>query len=251
MDLNVKQSQDNIVLLEQFSIIIPTYNERENLPILIESILKSLNQHNITNYEIIIVDDNSPDGTGEIAEQLAKQYKNIKVLHRPAKMGLATAFLDGVKLAKGNIVALMDADLQHPPELLPELYKAILNGYDMAIASRYIKGGGTENWSTKRKIVSKGAIILAHILFPETRKIKDITSGYFAIRKDIIQNKKLNPIGYKIMLEIIVKVKPKRIIEIPFIFKPRTKGRSKLSSKEFINYLKHLINLCIECYIAP
>ena len=251
MDLNVKQSQDNIVPLEQFSIIIPTYNERENLPILIESILKSLNQHNITNYEIIIVDDNSPDGTGEIAEQLAKQYKNIKVLHRPAKMGLATAFLDGVKLAKGNIVALMDADLQHPPELLPELYKAILNGYDMAIASRYIKGGGTENWSTKRKIVSKGAIILAHILFPETRKIKDITSGYFAIRKDIIQNKKLNPIGYKIMIEIIVKVKPKRIIEIPFIFKPRTKGRSKLSSKEFINYLRHLISLCIECYIAP
>jgi dolichol-phosphate mannosyltransferase len=230
MDLNVKQSQDNIVPLEQFSIIIPTYNERENLPILIESILKSLNQHNITNYEIIIVDDNSPDGTGEIAEQLAKQYKNIKVLHRPAKMGLATAFLDGVKLAKGNIVALMDADLQHPPELLPELYKAILNGYDMAIASRYIKGGGTENWSTKRKIVSKGAIILAHILFPETRKIKDITSGYFAI---------------------LVKAKPKRIIEIPFIFKSRTKGRSKLSSKEFINYLKHLINLCIECYIAP
>jgi dolichol-phosphate mannosyltransferase len=121
----------------------------------------------------------------------------------------------------------------------------------MAIASRYIKGGGTENWSTKRKIVSKGAIILAHILFPETRKIKDITSGYFAIRKDIIQNKKLNPIGYKIMIEIIVKVKPKRIIEIPFIFKPRTKGQSKLSSKEFINYLRHLISLCIECYIAP
>ena len=251
MGLNVKQSQDNIVPLEQLSIIIPTYNERENLPILIERILKSLNQHNITNYEIIIVDDNSPDGTGEIAEQLAKQYKNIKVLHRPAKMGLATAFLDGVKLAKGNIVALMDADLQHPPELLPELYQAILNGYDMAIASRYIKGGGTENWSTKRKIVSKGAIILAHILFPESRKIKDITSGYFTIRKDIIQNKKLNPIGYKIMLEIVVKAKPKRIIEIPFIFKSRTKGRSKLSSKEFINYLKHLINLCIECYIAP
>jgi dolichol-phosphate mannosyltransferase len=251
MGLNVKQSQDNIVPLEQLSIIIPTYNERENLPILIERILKSLNQHNITNYEIIIVDDNSPDGTGEIAEQLAKQYKNIKVLHRPAKMGLATAFLDGVKLAKGNIVALMDADLQHPPELLPELYQAILNGYDMAIASRYIKGGGTENWSSKRKIVSKGAIILAHILFPESRKIKDITSGYFTIRKDIIQNKKLNPIGYKIMLEIVVKAKPKRIIEIPFIFKSRTKGRSKLSSKEFINYLKHLINLCIECYIAP
>jgi len=251
MVLNVKQSQNNIVPLERLSIIIPTYNERENLPILIERILKSLNQHNITNYEIIIVDDNSPDGTGEIAEQLAKQYKNIKVLHRPAKMGLATAFLDGVKLAKGNIVALMDADLQHPPELLPELYQAILNGYDMAIASRYIKGGGTENWSTKRKIVSKGAIILAHILFPETRKIKDITSGYFTIRKDIIQNKKLNPIGYKIMLEIVVKAKPKRIIEIPFIFKSRTKGRSKLSSKEFINYLKHLINLCIECYIAP
>jgi len=235
----------NITIIPELSIIVPTYNERENIKILISRIRKALDKYNAS-YEIIIVDDDSPDGTGQLAEQLAKQYGNIKVIHRPTKMGLATATLNGIKHAKGDIIAVMDADLQHPPELLPKLHQAILKGNDIAIASRYIEGGKIEGWSLKRKIVSKGAITLAHIFLPQTRKIKDIMSGYFALRKELIKNTKLNPTGYKILLEIVAKTKPAKVVEIPYTFKPRIKGKSKLSTKEMLNYVKHLVRLYIE-----
>jgi len=241
--IGMSKGQKRLDRKSSTSIIIPTYNECENLPQLIQRITTSMSN---LNHEIIIVDDNSPDGTGQLAEQLAKQYGSIKVIHRPAKMGLATAILEGIKHAKGNIIVVMDADLQHPPELLPKLHQAILEGNDVAIASRYVKGGKIEEWSLVRKIISKGAIMLAYTLLPQTRKIKDPISGYFAFKKEILQNVDLSPIGYKILLEIIVKAKPKKIIEIPYTFKPRTKGRSKLSKKEMLHYIKHLIKLAYE-----
>ncbi|MCS7385825.1 MAG: polyprenol monophosphomannose synthase [archaeon GB-1867-005] len=227
----------------EISIIIPTYNERENLPQLIQRIETAMNNQD---HEIIIVDDNSPDGTGQLAEQLAKQYGNIKVIHRFAKMGLATAILTGIKHAEGDIIAVMDADLQHPPELLPKLHQAMLKGNDIAIASRYTKGGKIEGWSLKRKIISKGAIALAHLFLPQTRKIKDPMSGYFTLKKELLQGIELNPTGYKILLEIVAKTKPKKIAEIPYTFKPRTKGKSKLSMKEIAHYIKHLTKLTLK-----
>jgi len=241
--INLYYKKIQAVTKTKLAIIIPTYNEKENLPQLIQRIETAMSNQD---HEIIIVDDNSPDGTGQLAEQLAKQYGNIKVIHRPAKMGLATAILEGIKHAEGDIIAVMDADLQHPPELLPKLHQAILKGNDIAIASRYIEGGKIEDWSLKRKIISKGAIALAHLFLPQTRKIKDIMSGYFALRKDLLQDIELNPTGYKILLEIVAKTKPKKIAEIPYTFKPRSKGKSKLGTKEIFNYVKHLVRLYIE-----
>ena len=130
------------------SIIIPTYNEKENIPELTRRIYESLSS---IDFEVIFVDDNSPDNTAEVAEKLAEAYGNIKVLRRPVKLGLASAVLDGVKVAAGNIIAVMDADLQHPPEVLPLMFEKVRYGYDIVVASRYVDGGDIESWSVLRR----------------------------------------------------------------------------------------------------
>ena len=194
-------------------------------------------------YELVIVDDNSPDGTAELALELSRHYP-IRVIKRPGKLGLATAVVEGFKHARGEVLVVMDADLQHPPELVPELVRKVLyEGYDIAIASRYVKGGRIEGWSFTRRIVSKGAILLAHLLVPRTRGIKDPVSGFFAIKRSVIEGVELNPIGYKILLEILAKGRWTRVVEVPYTFKPRTRGKSKLSAKEIVNYLRHLLRL--------
>jgi len=152
------------------SIIVPTYNEAENIGELIERIETSLKG---LDFEVIVVDDSSPDGTAEIAEELGRAYRNVKVIKRPRKMGLASAALEGMREAKYRLIAVMDADLQHPPELLPKLLERAKEGYDIVIASRYVKGGGVEGWSLWRRLISRGATLLAHALFLETRKVKD------------------------------------------------------------------------------
>jgi dolichol-phosphate mannosyltransferase len=219
------------------SIIVPTYNERENLPLLVEEIFKVFKENSIDG-EIVVVDDASPDGTGRVAEKLKKKYR-MQVLHRKAKLGLSSAVLDGIKIAKGEIIGVMDADGSHPPTEIPKFIKAIENGADFAIGSRYKKGGKIENWDIKRKIVSKGAKFLAKPL----TNITDPVSGFFFFRKNLIEGIKLNPKGFKIGLEILVKAKPKKIVEIPYVFVGRKKGENKLKAKEYLNYLHYLLLL--------
>jgi dolichol-phosphate mannosyltransferase len=221
------------------SIIIPTYNERENIVTLVENIRKQLTGHN---YEIIIVDDNSPDGTGIIADRLAKKYRNIKVLHRPHKMGLASAIVDGLSKAEGNMISVLDADLQHPPSLLPKMIRKLKEGADIVIASRYVAGGKMEGWNVWRKIVSRTAIALAHLLLPKTRKIKDPGSGYFSFRKSVVTGE-MKPLGYKFLLELLTKGKYNLVSEIPFTFKPRVRGKSKLGLRVTWDYVKHILKL--------
>jgi len=223
--------------------VIPTYNEAQNIEELIpriESSLKGLL------HEIIIVDDGSPDGTADVAESLGRRYGNIRVLRRPKKMGLASAIADGLKIAKGEIVAVMDADLQHPPELLSKMLRTIREGYDLVIASRYVGGGRVEGWSPLRRLISRGATILAHLLLPETRGIRDPLSGYFMVKRDAIEGIELSLIGYKLLLEVLVKRKGIRIVEVPYTFRPRKKGESKLKIEEIINYAVLLLKLRLE-----
>lgn len=229
--------------MNKLSVLIPTYNERENLPMLLKSITTSLN--GIGDYELVIIDDNSPDGTGYLADDLAKFYKNLKVLHRPEKRGLASAVLDGLKVAEGEFIGVMDADMQHPPEFLIDMYKEGLKGVDLIIASRYCNGGKIEGWNLSRRLVSKVATSLAHILLPKTRKIKDPLSGYFLVRRKVLENANFNPLGYKLLIEIIVKGNYNRVIEVPYVFKPRMKGMSKLKLTEYINYLAYLLRLVV------
>jgi dolichol-phosphate mannosyltransferase len=222
--------------LKEVSLIIPTYNERENLHALIERISGSLTGYE---YEVVVVDDNSIDGTGQLADELSEKYP-IRVIHRAGKEGLASAIVDGYKLAEGEILGVLDADLQHPPEKISNLLKEIKNGKDIAIASRYIKNSGIEKWSFKRKIISKGSMILAYLIFPKIRPIKDPLSGFFLIKRSVVNNIILNPVGYKILLEILVRGRYSNVVEVPYVFRDRNAGKSNLNIKEQINYLQHL-----------
>ena len=221
------------------SVIVPTYNERDNIPELVRRLDAALRG---LPYEIVIVDDNSPDGTAEVALELSKQYP-IRVVKRPGKLGLASAVLDGFKVARGDILVVMDADLQHSPEVVPKLVEKIREGYDVVIASRYVPGGKTVGWSLIRKIISKVAIALVHILLPETRRIRDPISGFFAVRRSVVENFTSRPLGFKILLDILVRGRYNSVVEVPYTFEPRRRGKSKLSRTEIFNYLKQLLEL--------
>jgi len=222
------------------SIIVPTYNEAENVRELIERVEASLKG---LDFEVIVVDDSSPDGTAEIAEELGKIYGNVKVVKRPRKMGLASAVLDGMKAAKHELIAVMDADLQHPPELLPKLLEKAMEGYDIVVASRYVEGGGIEEWGFWRRLISRGATFLAHTLLPRTRGVKDPMSGFFLIRRGVVEGVELNPIGYKLLLEVLVRGRYERVAEAPYVFEARRRGRSKLGLREVFDYVVFLFKL--------
>lgn len=230
-------------LLEtNLSIITPVFNESENLPELIHRVEQSLNS---VDFELIIVDDNSPDGTAIVAEELNVEYGNLRVLKRPNKRGLSSAVIDGfnVSTPETRIFAVMDADMQHPPELLAKMYEKIVEGADLVIASRYTNGGGTNGWHLSRKIISRVATALAHLLLPETRNIKDVLSGFFMIKREVISEANLDPIGYKILLEILVKGNYNVTNEIPYLFETRKNGKSNLSLNEILKFAIHINRL--------
>lgn len=217
------------------SIIVPTYNEKDNIKMLISVIHSVLNG---LNYELIVVDDNSPDGTADIAEKLSKEYP-IRILKRDGKLGLASAILHGFRNAKGDVLGVIDADLQHPPEYMKYFIGTINDGYDIVIGSRYVEGGKIEGWDKFRSMISKGAIVLCKPL----TNIKDPMSGYFFIKKDVIKDTIFSSIGYKLLLEILVKGSYKNVKEVPYTFKIREFGNSKLTIDEYINYIKLLYHL--------
>jgi dolichol-phosphate mannosyltransferase len=221
------------------SVIVPTYNEKDNVTPLLERLDKALKGRN---YEVLFVDDNSKDGTAELARNLSKKYP-VNVIVRKDKRGLASAVADGFKAANGKTLIVMDADLQHPPEVVPSIVKAVEDGADIAIASRYVKGGGCENWSTTRKIISRVATILARVLLPPARKVCDPMSGFFGLKRQVVEKADLQPIGYKILLETLGQGEFKKVAEVPFVFKIRERGASKLNSKQQIDYLKHIYSL--------
>jgi len=221
------------------SVIVPTYNERENLPELVKRLSKALKGYD---YEILVVDDDSPDGTWRLAQKLAEEYP-VRVIRRVKEKGLSSAVIRGFKEASGEVFVVMDADLQHPPEKVPELVKAIESGADIAIGSRYVKGGEVRNWYWYRKLISKGAIMLGRVALPKIRNVKDPVSGFFALRREVLEGVELNPVGFKILMEILVKGRYKKVVEIPFTFGLRKAGESKLGSKTIINYLRHVYRL--------
>lgn len=222
----------------EVSIEIPTYNESENLPKLIEEI------ENIgINCEIIIIDDNSPDGTADIAEELSNTYKNIKVVRRPKKGGISSAVQDGLKVASGEIIIVMDGDHQHPPSVIKDLYKKVNEGNDIVVASRYISGGGAPKFGIFRKLTSRIATTLAHVMLRETKLITDPLSGFFAFKKEIVNGADIGSNSYKILLEILVKGNGKSLVEIPYTFGTRINGKSKLTIGENFRYLELVMKL--------
>ncbi len=223
----------------KFSIVIPTYNEAGGIERLVRSVSEVFAQNGLDG-EMIVVDDNSPDGTGAIVDNLAAQLP-VRCLHRPGKLGLSSGVIDGWKFARPDSQALgaMDADFSHDVNVLPNMVRALENGYGLAVGSRYVSGGGITNWPWKRIVTSKIACMLAQ---PLTR-IKDITSGYFLVRREALEGVRLDPIGFKIGLEVIAKAHYGTALEVPYVFTDRVHGESKLNEKEVFNYLKQLRKL--------
>lgn len=225
------------------SIIVPTYNESRNIEELLTRLFGAL-KPNYTPYEVIIVDDNSPDGTAQIAESLKSKF-DLKVVKRPRRIGLASAVLNGFKYATGDILCVMDADLSHPPEAVPEMYKAIsCPDIDIVIGSRRVEGGGATNWPWYRRFGSTFAQLLAK---PIT-SVNDNTSGFFMIKKNVLEGADINPIGFKILLEILAKGKYSKVKEIPIVFNDREGGKSKLGMKQTLEYLKQLWMIYLDIF---
>ncbi len=220
------------------AIVVPTYNERDRLKDVVEKIASTYSGAGIDG-EIVIVDDNSPDGTGALADELAAQYR-IKVLHRAGKLGLGTAVIEGFAAASAPIVGVMDADLSHPPGLLPGMLAVMQStSADFVIGSRYIPGGGTHGWGLGRLLMSRFACLLARSVTP----IRDATSGFFLIRRDLVRDVRISAGGFKICLELLVRGRPASVVEVPYVFVGRTAGESKMNTKEALGYLKQLVEL--------
>lgn len=220
------------------SLVAPTYNERDRLPDLVKAVFDAYRAGGVEG-DLIIVDDNSPDGTGAVADELAARYP-IKVVHRAGKLGLGTAVVEGFNASDAEIVGVIDADLSHPPALVPRMLQAMREtGADIVIGSRYIPGGGTGDWGVIRRMMSQFACMLARGLTP----VRDVTSGFFLIRRDLARGVTISAGGFKICLELLIRSAPKTVVEVPYVFRTRTAGESKMNLKEALGYLAQLRDL--------
>lgn len=236
------------------SIVLPTYNERRNLPILVHMLMEELSRPNKlhSRFEIIIVDDNSPDGTGTMANKLASVYgcDLIRVYSRPGKLGLGTAYQHALQYCRGDWVILMDVDLSHQPKFIRQMIeKQRETGSDIVTGSRYIPGGGVYGWTWDRKLVSRGANLLATLaLWP---RVSDLTGSFRLYRKSVLTSliRECVTKGYPFQMEMMVRARSHNfsIAEVPITFVDRLYGQSKLGSSEIIGYLKGIWTLMVYC----
>ncbi len=226
--------------ISSLTVVIPTYREIENIPLIIER-LSQVREKLGVKLDVLFMDDDSRDGSRECVERLGLPW--IKFITRMQNRGLSEAVLDGLRRARGDLLAVMDCDLSHPPEALPHMVAALQNGADFAVGSRFVDGGTTDdNWGVFRWLNSRAATLLA---FPLTR-IKDPMSGFFMLHRETFEStQSYNPIGYKIGLELLVKCDCRLPAEIPIHFTDRQFGKSKLSVREQLRYLQHIRRLYI------
>jgi dolichol-phosphate mannosyltransferase len=226
------------------SLIVPTYNERENIVRLVELLTGLLDQVLPSCYELVIVDDDSPDRTWEIAQDLLPNYPQLRVIRRQNERGLSTAVIRGWQAGTGEVLGVIDGDLQHPPEVLLQLISAVQEGADLALASRHTEGGGVSDWTLIRRFLSRGAQLLGLIILPGVvGRVSDPMSGYFLVRRTAIADKSLNPLGYKILIEVLARGAIGRVAEVGYVFQERQLGESKVTKKQYIDYIRHLLQL--------
>jgi dolichol-phosphate mannosyltransferase len=224
------------------SVVVPTYNERERLGELARALFTACADAGIA-LELVVVDDNSPDGTGALADELATRHR-VKVVHRAGKLGLGTAVMAGFGVASCDVLGVMDADLSHPPSLVPKMLAVLeRTGADVVVASRYIPGGATANWPLKRRVLSRLGCLLARPLLP----IRDPASGFFLVRRAVVDGVVIKAGGFKIGLELMMRGRPRKFVEVPYRFADREQGESKMGRKEAVGYLVQLKDL----YFVP
>ncbi len=228
----------------KLSMVVPTYNESKNVAEMVRRLSALLDAPLGKSYEIIVVDDNSPDRTWEVAQSLTAQYPQLRVMRRQGERGLSTAVIRGWQAARGEILAVIDADLQHPPEVTMGLWQEIERGAEIAVASRHIEGGGVSDWSFIRRVVSRVAQMIGLVLLPGVvGRVSDPMSGFFMLRRSAISGVELQPVGYKILIEVLGRGRFRWIGEVPYVFRERVEGESKATGKIYIDYLRHLLRL--------
>jgi dolichol-phosphate mannosyltransferase len=221
------------------SVIVPTLNEADNLSVLAQRLQAVLGGGSAA-WEVLVVDDASTDGTADRAEEALK-FRGLpgRVIRRTGERGLARSVVEGIGSARGSILVVMDADLSHPPEGIPRLVEAVRGGADLAVASRYVAGGGVAGWPAWRRFSSRVACLLARPVV----SVKDATSGFFGFRREVLEGVALDPEGWKIGLEIMVRGRCRRIVEVPYLFVERERGKSKFGLRQVVQYLGHLVSL--------
>ncbi|HEV7967695.1 MAG TPA: polyprenol monophosphomannose synthase [Candidatus Acidoferrales bacterium] len=232
----------------KLSVISPTLNEAQNIETLVDQLQRALGN---MDYEILIVDDNSPDLTWSVAEQISLKNPRVRILRRMKNPGLGMAVVDGFSAAEGDVLACIDADLQHDPSILPRMIEELQSGVQIVVGSRHVKGGGFGKWSRWRRFESWCANKAAQLLLGF--EVKDLMSGYFLVwREDFNRvQQQLSESGFKILLEILAKLRTARVKEVPYTFRPRAVGQSKLSSRIVLLYFQQLWRLCGESRRAP
>jgi dolichol-phosphate mannosyltransferase len=219
-------------------VIVPTYNERDNLP----QIVSAVHQH-LPSADLLVVDDASPDGTGQLADDIARADTKVTVLHRAGKLGLGTAYIAGFRHALANnydFVFEMDCDFSHDPKYLPLLLDEAVRGADLVLGSRYVDGGGTVNWGPLRKLISRGGSFYARTILGVP--IRDLTGGFKCFRRRVLESIDLDGVsaqGYGFQIEMTYRALKQqfRVVEVPIVFVDRRVGQSKMSKRIFIEAL--------------
>jgi dolichol-phosphate mannosyltransferase len=228
----------------RLSLVLPTYNESQNISQIIKDLTLLLDSAFPEDYELIVVDDDSPDYTWKIALEMMSDYPQLRVMRRCDEKGLSTAVIRGWQVAQGEVLGVIDADLQHPPETVLQLLGEIEKGADLAVASRNVEDGGVSDWSITRRILSRGAQLLGLIILPGViGRVSDPMSGFFMVRRECIAQKQLNPKGYKILIEVLGRGNIRWIGEVGYVFQERQEGESKVTWKQYLEYLEHLLRL--------
>lgn len=228
----------------KFSLIVPTYNESKNLAQLVEVLTQLLNNYFDGNYELIIVDDDSPDLTWQVGLDLMPSYPQLRIMRRQGEKGLSTAVIRGWQASQGEILGVIDGDLQHPPETLIQMLGEMEKGADLTVASRHVEGGGVSDWGFIRRILSRGAQMLGLLILPNViGRVSDPMSGYFMVRRTAIANYPMNPLGYKILIEVLGRGNIGTVAEVGYVFQERQEGESKVTWRQYVDYILHLLRL--------
>ena len=235
---------------QKLGLVIPTLNEADNIDPLVRRIRAALNPCRIP-YELLIVDDDSRDGTQEVVRKFSSADSRIHLLERKGEKGLAGAVICGWQNTTADLLGVMDADLQHPPELLPSLISAIDEGNDIAIASRYANGHGVSGWNPLRRIISRLSTWATLPFQRHNLHVADPMSGFFMVRRRSVDAVELQPQGFKILLEILVRGKIRSAAEVPFEFGLRHAGKSKADLKVAFHYFTLLGRLSRDLLLGP
>lgn len=219
----------------KLGLVVPTLNEAGNIPVLLGRIHQALSVSQV-DYEILVVDDDSHDGTADVVNKFAERDPRVRLFVRKGARGLAGAVIHGWEHTGANLLGVIDADLQHPPEVLPSLLDPVLNDAEIAIASRYARENGVGEWNKFRLFVSRAGTLATAPLQRKGLRVKDPLSGFFVVRRECIDGLALQPEGFKILLEILVKGRIKKAVEVPFQFGLRHAGESKASFKIAMQY---------------